>query len=165
MLVSEKIMQSKEKEVEFNGGLTEMGRFKKGESGNKSTQFSSERQPAKNGRPKKLVNAIKSLPPHMQEDIHGILGYALTLKSEAEAKAYLEEQTGRLGHYGFLMQIAIRQLCNKNYGWGAAMDILDRLYGKPRQSAEVRHTGESMTIVVQSKEEADMIEGMKELEI
>ena len=63
------------------------------------------------------------------------------------------------------MQIAIRQLSNKNYGWGAAMDILDRLYGKPRMSAEVRHTGDNMTIVVQSKEEADRIEGMKDLKI
>ena len=118
-----------------------------------------------NGRPKKLVNAIKDLPPHMMEDIHGILGYALTLKSEAEAKAYLEEQTGKLGQYGFLMQIAIRQLSNKNYGWSAAMDILDRLYGKPRMSAEVKHTGDNMTIVVQSREEAERIEGMKDLKI
>jgi hypothetical protein len=35
----------------------------------------------------------------MMEDIYGILSFALTLKSEAEAKAYLEEQTGKLGHY------------------------------------------------------------------
>lgn len=118
-----------------------------------------------NGRPKKLVNAIKELPNNMMEDIYGILSFALTLKSEAEAKAYLEEQSGKLGQYGFLMQIAIRQLSNKNYGWGAAMDILDRLYGKPRMSAEVRHTGDNMTIVVQSKEEAEMIEGMKDLQI
>lgn len=144
-----------------------MGRYKKGESGNKSTQFSSDRQPraGANGRPKKLVNAIKDLPDNMMEDIYGILSFALTLKSEAEAKAYLEEQSGKLGQYGFLMQIAIRQLSNKNYGWGAAMDILDRLYGKPRMSAEVRHTGDNMTIVVQSKEEAEMIEGMKDLQI
>lgn len=118
-----------------------------------------------NGRPKKLVNAIKDLPPHMMEEVHGILAFALTLKSEAEAKAYLEEQTGKLGKYGFLMQIAVRQLSNKAYGWGAAMDILDRLYGKPKMAAEVKHTGETMTIVVQSKEEAAMIEGMKDMKI
>lgn len=142
-----------------------MAKFKKGESGNKSMQFSSERQPVSNGRPKKLVNAIKNLPPNMREDIYGILSFALTLGSETEAKKYLEEQTGRLGQYGFLMQIAIRQLSNKNFGWGAAMDILDRLYGKPRQSTEVKHTGDSMTIVVQSKDEAEKIEGIKELKI
>lgn len=117
------------------------------------------------GRPKKLVNAIKDLPPHMMEDIYGILGFALTLESEAEAKKYLEEQTGRLGQYGFLMQIAIRQLSNKNFGWNAVMDILDRLYGKPRQSAEVKHTGDNMTIVVKSQEEAERIESMKDLQI
>ena len=118
-----------------------------------------------NGRPKKLVNAIKDLPPHMMEDIYGILSFALTLKSEAEAKAYLEEQTGKLGQYGFLMQIAIRQLTSKGYGWGAAMDILDRLYGKPRQSAEVKHTGEGISIIVNSEEEKQRIEGMKDLKI
>ena len=118
-----------------------------------------------NGRPKKLVNAIKDLPPHMMEDIYGILSFALTLKSEAEAKAYLEEQTGKLGQYGFLMQIAIRQLTSKGYGWGAAMDILDRLYGKPRQSAEVKHTGDSINIIVKSQEEADKIKGLGGLDI
>lgn len=142
-----------------------MGRYKKGESGNKATQFSSERQPAKNGRPKKLVNAIKGLPPHMMEDIHGILGYALTLESEAEAKKYLEAKAEELGQYGFLMQIAIRQLSNKNYGWGAAMDIMDRLYGKPRQSAEVKHTGEGISIIVNNEDEKKRIEGMKDLKI
>ena len=118
-----------------------------------------------NGRPKKLVNAIKDLPPHMMEDIYGILSFALTLKSEAEAKAYLEEQTGKLGQYGFLMQIAIRQLTNKSYGWGAAMDILDRLYGKPRQSAEVKHTGETINIIVKNEEEAKLIKDMGGLDI
>lgn len=142
-----------------------MGRYKKGESGNKATQFSKERQPASNGRPKKLVNAIKDLPPHMMEDIHGILGYALTLESEAEAKRYLEAKAEELGQYGFLMQIAIRQLSNKNYGWGAAMDIMDRLFGKPRQSAEVKHTGDSINIIVKSPEEAEKIKNLGGLEI
>lgn len=118
-----------------------------------------------NGRPKKLVNAIKDLPPHMMEDIHGILGYALTLESEAEAKRYLEAKAEELGQYGFLMQIAIRQLSNKNYGWGAAMDIMDRLFGKPRQSAEVKHTGDSINIIVKSPEEAEKIKNLGGLEI
>jgi hypothetical protein len=63
------------------------------------------------------------------------------------------------------MQIAIRQLTSKGYGWGAAMDILDRLYGKPRQSAEVKHTGEAINIIVQSQEEADKIKGLGGLDI
>lgn len=158
-------MNTSEIKGQINGDITEMGRYKKGESGNKATQFSKERQPASNGRPKKLVNAIKDLPPHMMEDIHGILGYALTLESEAEAKRYLEAKAEELGQYGFLMQIAIRQLSNKNYGWGAAMDILDRLFGKPRQSAEVKHTGDSINIIVKSPEEAEKIKNLGGLEI
>lgn len=118
-----------------------------------------------NGRPKKLVNAIKSLPPDMMEEIYGILGFALTLPSEDEAKAYLEAKGKDLGRYGFLMQIAIRQLSNKNYGWGAANDILDRLFGKPKMAAEVKHTGDSWHIIVNSEEEKKMVEGLKELDI
>lgn len=118
-----------------------------------------------NGRPKKLVNAIKTLPPTMMEDVYGILGYALTLPSEEDAKVYLTAKGKELGKYGFVMQIAIRQLCNKNYGWGAVNDILDRLYGKPRQSAEVKHTGEGVTVIVNNQEERERIEAMKDLKI
>lgn len=142
-----------------------MGGFKKGQSGNTKTQFSANRQPAKNGRPKKLVNAIKKLPSTMMEDVYGILGYALTLPSEEEAKRYLTMKGEELGRYGFVMQIAIRQLSNKNYGWGAVNDILDRLYGKPRMSAEVKHTGDNLTIVVNNQEEKELINKMEDLSI
>lgn len=118
-----------------------------------------------NGRPKKLVNAIKKLPSTMMEDVYGILGYALTLKSEEEAKEYLTAKGEELGKYGFVMQIAIRQLSNKNYGWGAVNDILDRLYGKPRMSAEVKHTGDNLTIVVNNQDEKQKLESMKDLQI
>ena len=127
--------------------------FKKGQSGNP------------NGRPKKLVNAIKKLPSNMMEDVYAILGYALTLPSEEEAKKYLSAKSEELGRYGFVMQIAIRQLSNKNYGWGAVNDILDRLYGKPRMSAEVKHTGDNLTIVVNNQEEKELINNMTDLNI
>lgn len=118
-----------------------------------------------NGRPKKLVNAIKKLPSTMMEDVYGILGYALTMNSEEEAKKYLTAKGEELGKYGFVMQIAIRQLSNKNFGWGAVNDILDRLFGKPRQSAEVKHTGEGISIIVNSEEEKQKLESMKDLQI
>ena len=112
-----------------------------------------------NGRPKKLVNAIKGLPKDMQEQIYGVLAFALTLPDETTAKQYLMAQTGSLGKYGFVMQIAIRQLCKDGWGWGAMMDILDRLYGKPRISAEVAHTGGISLNITTDAETKDMIEG------
>lgn len=112
-----------------------------------------------NGRPKKLVNAIKGLPKDMQVKVYGVLAFALTLPDETTAKQYLMAQTGSLGKYGFVLQIAIRQLCKDGWGFNAMMDILDRLYGKPRISAEVAHTG-GITLNIQTDQETkEMIEG------
>ena len=95
----------------------------------------------------------------MQVKVYGVLAFALTLPDEKTAKAYLEQQSGELGKYGFVLQIAIRQLCKEGWGWGAMMDILDRLYGKPRISAEVAHTG-GITLNIQTDQETkEMIEG------
>ena len=47
-----------------------------------------------NGRPKKMVNAIKALPRDMQEKVYGVLAFALTLPDEATAKTYLHKQSG-----------------------------------------------------------------------
>jgi len=104
------------------------------------------------GRPKRLGNAIKGLPKDMQEKVYGVLAFALTLPDETSAKAYLDQQSGELGKYGFVLQIAIRQLCKDGWGWNAMMDILDRLYGKPRISAEVQHSG-GITLNIQTDEE------------
>lgn len=111
-----------------------------------------------NGRPPKLVNALKKLPTDMQDKVYGIIGYALTLQDETEAKKYLEAQKGELGQYGFLMQIAIRKLTSP-YGWEAVMDIFDRLYGKPRQSAEITHKGGITLNVSTDAETKELIEG------
>ena len=94
-----------------------------------------------NGRPKKMVNAIKKLPKDMQEKVYGVLAFALTLPDEASAKTYLESQQGELGQYGFVLQIAIKQLLKEGWGWNALMDILDRLYGKPRESKDLEVVG------------------------
>ena len=94
-----------------------------------------------NGRPKKMVNAIKKLPKDMQEKVYGVLAFALTLPDEASAKTYLESQQGELGQYGFVLQIAIKQLLKEGWGWNALMDILDRLYGKPRETKDLDVVG------------------------
>lgn len=112
-----------------------------------------------NGRPKKMVNAIKALPKDMQEKVYGVLAFALTLPDEATAKRYLHQQSGELGKYGFVLQIAIKQLTKDGWGFNAMMDIIDRLYGKPRISAEVQHSG-GITLNIQTDEETkDAIEG------
>ena len=112
-----------------------------------------------NGRPKKLVNAIKGLPKDMQEKVYGVLGFALTLPDIATAKKYLEQQSGELGKYGFVLQVAIKQLCKDGWGWSALMDIMDRLYGKPRISAEVTHSGGISLNINTDQETKDLIEG------
>ena len=94
-----------------------------------------------NGRPKKLVNVIKKIPKDMQEKVYNVLAFALTLPDETSAKKYLESQQGELGQYGFVLQIAIKQLLKEGWGWNALMDILDRLYGKPRESKDLEVVG------------------------
>lgn len=105
-----------------------------------------------NGRPKKLVTAIKSLPKDMQEQVYGVLAFALTLPDMESAKKYLECKQGQLGKYGIVLQVAIKQLNKEGWGFNAMMDIMDRLYGKPRISAEVQHSG-GITLNIQTDEE------------
>lgn len=118
-----------------------------------------------NGRPKKLVNVIKKIPKDMQEKVYDVLAFALTLPDETSAKKYLESQQGELGQYGFVLQIAIKQLLKDGWGWSALMDIMDRLYGKPKMSADITATGDGLTIVVRNQEEKDKLERMGGLSI
>lgn len=111
------------------------------------------------GRPKKLVTAIKGLPKDMQQQVYGVLALALTMPDMASAKKYLECKQGELGKYGIVLQVAIKQLNKEGWGFNAMMDIMDRLYGKPRISAEVAHTG-GITLNIQTDQETkEMIEG------
>lgn len=118
-----------------------------------------------NGRPKKLVNVIKKIPKDMQEKVYDVLAFALTLPDETSAKKYLQSQEGELGQYGFVLQIAIKQLLKDGWGFNAMMDIMDRLYGKPKVSADITATGDGLTIVVKSQEEKDKLDNMGELQI
>ena len=118
-----------------------------------------------NGRPKKLVNVIKKIPKDMQEKVYDVLAFALTLPDEASAKKYLENQQGELGQYGFVLQIAIKQLLKEGWGWNALMDIMDRLYGKPKMSADITATGDGLTIVVKSQEEKTKLDNIGDLSI
>ena len=105
-----------------------------------------------NGRPKKLVNVIKKIPKDMQVKVYSVLAFALTLPDMQSARKYLESEQGELGQYGFVLQIAIKQLLKDGWGWSALMDIMDRLYGKPKMSADINANGDGLTIVVKSQE-------------
>ena len=111
------------------------------------------------GRPPKLKNAIKKLPKDMQEKVMGVLAFALTLPDTNSAKKYLEYQSGELGEFGFVLQVAIKQLTKEGWGFNAMMDIMDRLYGKPRISAEVQHSGGITLNILTDEDTKDMIEG------
>ena len=70
-----------------------------------------------------------------------------------------------MGQYGFVLQIAIKQLLKEGWGWSALMDIMDRLYGKPKMSADITAAGEGVTIVVRSQDEKDKLDNMGGLSI
>ena len=118
-----------------------------------------------NGRPKKLKTVLKSLPEDIQEQVYKVLGFCLTLPDETAATKYLECKQGELGEYGFVLQIAIKQLTSKGWGWGAVCDILERLFGKPTIKASVDAKGEGVTIIVQSAEQKEAIETLGDLGI
>ena len=64
-----------------------------------------------------------------------------------------------------MLQIAIKQRLKEGWGWSALMDIMDRLYGKPKMSADITATGDGLTIVVKNQEEKDKLDRMGELSI
>ena len=103
--------------------LENLRQFKKGQSGN----------PA--GRPPDAMKQIKSIPKDAQAKIYEVLHHAISLPNRQAAQAYLEdeERMKDLGQYGFVLQLATRALLSKT-GWLALQDILDRLFGKPRQA-------------------------------
>ena len=118
-----------------------------------------------NGRPKKLVNVIKKIPKDMQEKVYDVLAFALTLPDETSAKKYLESQQGELGQCGFVLQIAVKQLLKDGWGWSALMEIMDRLYGKTKMSADITATGDGLTIVVRSQEQKTKLDNIGDLSI
>lgn len=112
-----------------------------------------------NGRPKKLSRVTKEIPVDAQEKIYTILFTALTFKNVQEATNYLRSQDSTDFKYGFVLQVAIKALAGKN-GWQALQDIMDRLWGRPRQQTDIHATGDGVTIVVNSKEEKEKLESM-----
>ena len=117
-----------------------------------------------NGRPPRMSKVIKQMPPDAQEKIYTILFTALTFKNVQEATAYIRSQDTTDFKYGFVLQLAVKALAGKN-GWSAFNDILDRLFGKPKMSADINAKGDGLTIVVKSQEEKDKLDKMGDLSI
>ena len=93
-----------------------------------------QQQPNSNqGRPKKLVNVIKDMPKDAQERVYAILWTAISMTNVKEASHYISKEADNLPECGFALQIAIRALQGKD-GFRALMDILDRLFGRPKQA-------------------------------
>ena len=88
----------------------------------------------------------------------------MTFKNVQEATAYIRSQDTTDFKYGFVLQLAVKALAGKN-GWSAFNDILDRLFGKPKMSADINAKGDGLTIVVKSQEEKDKLDKMGDLSI
>lgn len=82
-----------------------------------------------NGQLKKL----KKANPNAKDDIYSILFVALSLGSKEQAAEYIAKASQEQPKYGFVLQLACKELLGKN-GWKALNDILDRLYGRARQT-------------------------------
>lgn len=109
----------------FQKGNTYGPRFKKGEVTNP------------NGRPPLLKNVVKKIPKDAQKQLYGVLYHAISLNNIAEARKYLqEEQNANMGKYGIVLEVAVKALDSKD-GWNVLCDIFDRLFGRPRQQADV----------------------------
>lgn len=108
----------------FVKGNTEGHRFKAGEVSNP------------NGRPPLLCNLIKNLPAEAREQVANAFWTAISQPDVKSVQRFLLLSAEELPECGFILQLAAKQLVG-NKGWFALMDICDRLFGKPRQIAEI----------------------------
>lgn len=107
--------------------------------------FSSTNQPANRGRKPKL----KSIPADARDKILEALWHALTLPDQRTAAEYLSRAAQELPQYGYLIQCYAKGMMGKNSILYIS-DILDRLFGKPKQVADITAdigTGEAPIIV------------------
>ena len=117
------------------------------------TQFSSTNQPKNRGRKPKL----KNLPDNAREKVMEALYYALSLPDKETAIAYLNKKADELPEFGFLIQMYAKGMNGKN-GIAYLSDLLDRLFGKPKQVTDINADiglGDPPTIVFSKKEGED----------
>ena len=102
-----------------------------------------------NGRPRSLAKLVKELTPEAQTEIMGVLLHAISLRNHNEARAYLDQMNNdpKIGKYGIVLQTAIKALTGPR-GWETLMDIMDRLFGKPRLQVEAEAKTNRRIIVI-----------------
>lgn len=103
-------------------------KFKPGQSGN----------PA--GKPPSFRTLMKRLPKDAQAKAMDVLWTALNMQNFDQASKYLKDKEAELPECGFMFQVVLRGLMGKDGAWVLG-SVLDRLFGRPRQQAEVKHTG------------------------
>lgn len=96
------------------------------------TQFSSTNQPKNRGRKPKL----KSIPDNAREKVMEALYHALSLQDKETAIAYLNKKAEELPEFGYLIQVYAKGMLGKN-AVAYVSDLLDRLFGKPKQVADI----------------------------
>lgn len=127
------------------------------EKGNKY-RFTKDRQPTKRGGPVKLSSQIRNIPKDAQQRMYAILYQATTFNNKTEALNYLKAEQEK-GEYGFILELAIASLAGRN-GWQVLMDIMDRLFGKPKQVTENYNENNDNTqaVVIFSNKDGDSSE-------
>lgn len=124
-----------------------MGKFEKG---NKiGHRFTADNQPVKRTGPRKL----KSIPPDAREKVYAALYHALTLPDQKTAAEYLNKTAEELPEFGYLIQVYAKGMMGKTAGIYTS-DILDRLFGKPKQVSEIGFTKEVPVLVSKEEQEA-----------
>lgn len=128
-----------------------MGKFQKG---NKiGHRFTSENQPAGRGR----KPGLKSIPADARDKVFAALYHALTLPDQKTAAEYLNKTAEELPEFGYLIQVYAKGMMGKSAGFYTS-DILDRLFGKPKQTTEMNiggQKGNDLQIIVKSSEAAE----------
>lgn len=101
---------------------------------------------------------MKKLPKDAQAKAMEVLWTALSMSNGTQAISYLKEKEAELPECGFMFQVVIRGLMGKDGAWVLG-SILDRLFGRPRQQAEIKHTGSAgVKVVVEDNETAAAVQ-------
>lgn len=116
---------------------------------------------AHQGRTPSLDKVIQSIPEDAQKKVYAALWMAISMPNVKEASRYISKEADNLPECGFVLQIALRELQGKN-GFKALIDILDRLFGKPKSSTDVTLGGNvgGITVSVANPETAEQLQNI-----